>query len=205
MTESLASFDDSALIKGALAGRVECFTVLMSRHLGAVKRRVVPMMQNAADVEDLLQEVALKVWQHVSTFRSESSFRTWMTGIAINEVLQSYRQSRRRPVCWEFIDHDACACPAESPYHLLAQAERDRAVRAAIATLPEKYRQILILRNFELLSTRDTAEYLQLPVPTVKSRLFRARLRLLNALQRFGTTGNAQTSPHTAVHGEHQC
>ncbi len=88
MTPSLATSEDSTLIKLALAGQAECFAVLMDRHLVAVRRRICSMVGNASDADDLLQEVLLKVWRRLSTFRSESSFRTRMTRVAINEALQ---------------------------------------------------------------------------------------------------------------------
>src|ERR1700693_5341540 len=87
MVPLLATFEDSALIKLALAGQTECFMVLTNRHLPAVRRRIGSIVPNRADVDDLLQEVLLKVWRHLSTFRSQSSFRTWMTRVAINEGL----------------------------------------------------------------------------------------------------------------------
>jgi RNA polymerase sigma-70 factor (ECF subfamily) len=79
MTPSIATFEDNTLIELTLAGQAECFTILMDRHLAAVKRHIGSTAPNATDVEDILQEVLLKVWRHLSTFRSESSFRTWMT------------------------------------------------------------------------------------------------------------------------------
>jgi RNA polymerase sigma-70 factor, ECF subfamily len=94
MTPPLATFDDNALISMTLAGQPECFAVLMDRHLFAVKRQVFSMLRNTIDADDLVQEVLLKVWRSLSTFRSEASFRTWMTRVAINEVLQWYRRER---------------------------------------------------------------------------------------------------------------
>ena len=96
MTPSLVTYEDCALVELALEGQVECFSVLMDRHLAVVRRRIRSMVRNAADADDLLQEVVLKVWKHLSTFRSESSFRTWMTRVAINEALQNCRRERRR-------------------------------------------------------------------------------------------------------------
>lgn len=94
-----ATFEDSALIQRALAGQSECFEVLINRHLPAIRARVRLMAPNRADVEDILQEILLKVWRHLSKFQSRSSFRTWITRVAINEVLLSYRRTQRRPIC----------------------------------------------------------------------------------------------------------
>jgi RNA polymerase sigma-70 factor (ECF subfamily) len=183
MAAPLATFDDSALIKMALAGQTECFTVLTNRHLPAVRRRIGSIVPNTIDTEDLLQEVLLKVWLHLSTFRSESSFRTWMTRVAINEALQSYRRERCRPLCHTAGDLAAIASHGDSPYQSLARTEVTRAIRSAVAGLPAKYRQILILRDLEELSERETAQCLQSSIPSVKTRLFRARLMLLAALR----------------------
>jgi len=183
MTPSIATFEDNTLIKLTLAGQAECFTILMDRHLAAVKRHIGSTAPNATDVEDILQEVLLKVWRHLSTFRSESSFRTWMTRVAMNEVLQSYRRKRCNRLCQAPGDLDAFASYGESPHQSFASVEETKTVRSAVAGLPAKYRQVLILRDIEQLSTGETAESLQSSIPAVKSRLFRARRMLLEALK----------------------
>ena len=183
MTASIATFEDSTLIKLALAGQVECFSVLMDRHLGTVKRRIESMAPNATDLDDILQEALLKVWRHLATFRSECSFRTWMTRVAMNEVLQSYRMKRRNPLCQALGDLDAFASQVESPHQSFARLEATKTVRSALAGLPAKYRQVLILRDIEQLTAGETAESLQSTIPAVKTRLFRARLMLSEALK----------------------
>jgi RNA polymerase sigma-70 factor (ECF subfamily) len=190
----LATFADSTLIKLALTGQTECFAVLIDRHKSAVRRRIASMVRNQADADDLLQEALLKVWHHLPTFRSESSFRTWMTRVAINEVLQAYRREKRRPICLSPGDLDALASHNESPYQSVARLQMTRAVRRAVERLPAKYSKVLILRELEQLSTQQTAQCLQSNIPTVKSRLFRARLKLLAALQRSGVRGLASAA-----------
>jgi RNA polymerase sigma-70 factor (ECF subfamily) len=184
MASSATTIDDSGLIRLTLAGQTECFTALTNRHLPAVRRRIGSLVPNTTDVDDLLQEVLLKVWCHLSKFRSESTFRTWMTRIAINEALQSYRREQRRPVCQAPCDFDTIASPNESALQSFTRAETAKVVRKAIVELPAKYRQVLILREFEELSALEIAQSLQSSVPAVKTRLFRARHMLLDALQR---------------------
>jgi RNA polymerase sigma-70 factor (ECF subfamily) len=183
MTTQLAAFEDGALIKLALAGHAECFTHLVDRHLTAIKRCIGSMVRNATDADDLLQEVLFKVWHRLSTFRSEASFRTWMTRVAVNEVLQSHRRERRCPTSRAFGDLDCLTSPGESPHRSLARVEAIQMVRGAVAGLPEIYRQVLILRDLEEFSVRETAQRLQSPIPTIKSRLFRARRMLRAALR----------------------
>ena len=186
MTLPLIQFEDSTLIKLALAGQADCFTVLMDRHLVAVRRRIRSMVENASDADDLLQEVLLKVWRRLSTFRSESSFRTWMIRVAINEALQLYRREQHRRLCQPLRNFDVFPSHGESPHQRLARTEVTQAVRSAVARLPAKYSQVLILRDLEELSARETAQCLKSTIPAVKTRLFRGRLMLVEALQRSG-------------------
>ncbi len=169
---------DGALINLVLAGRADCFTVLMDRHLATVKKRVGTLVRNEAEAEDLMQEVLLKVWLHLSKFRSESSFRTWMTRIAINEALQSFRKERRRRLAYGPYDFDRLTSPWESPCQVSAEREKTRTLRNAVAALPASYRQVLILRDLEELSEKETAHSLDLSLAAVKTRLRRARLML---------------------------
>jgi len=184
MASPFGTVEDSALIKLVLAGQPEYFTVLMDRHVASIRRCIGSMVRNPTDADDLLQEVLLKVWRHLSTFRSQSSFRTWMTRVAINEALQSYRREQRRPICQVLGDFDRFASPNQSPLQSLTRAETTKIVRKAVVELPEKYRQVLILREFEQLSSKETAQALHSSIPAVKTLLFRARLMLLAALQR---------------------
>src|SRR3954468_21265164 len=172
MTESFTTLEDGNLIKLALEGQPECFSALMDRHLAVVKKRIRSMVANQADSEDVLQDVVLKVWSRLSTFRSESSFRTWVTRVAVNEVLQSYRQQRRLPTYRDPSDLPRIASSADSPQRCLARVEDIQAVRRAVVDLPMKYRKVLVLRDLEELSVRETAQRLHATVPAVKTRLF---------------------------------
>jgi RNA polymerase sigma-70 factor (ECF subfamily) len=196
MTPSLASFEDGALIELALAGQPGSFDVLMARHMGAVRKRVVSIVPRTTDVDDLLQEVAFKVWRRLSTFRAESSFRTWMTRVAVNEALQFYRRGPLRKLCQPFQDFDDLVSSYESPHQSLAHDEMVQTVRSEVGKLPVKYRQVVILRELQELSERETAQQLQLTVPAIKSRLFRARLMLGASLQLAGLAARFQSSSH---------
>jgi RNA polymerase sigma-70 factor (ECF subfamily) len=142
------------------------------------------MIPNRTDVDDILQEALLKVWCHLSTFRSESTFRTWMTRVAINEAFQFHRRQQRRPNHQTLGDFDIFASCDESPLHSLTRGEAIQVVHRAVVELPAKYRQALILRHLKELSVNETAQSLQLSVANVKSRLFRARRMLAAGLRR---------------------
>ena len=139
------------------------------------------MLRNSEDKDDLIQDVMLKTWRHLSSFRGESSFRTWIHRIAINEVLMSFRKRRAWPSCKA--DLDTLKSTAECPFQAVARRETARRVRGAAGRLPQQYRQVLIMRHLEGLNVRETADSLGLSVQAVKSRLFRARVQLSAALQ----------------------
>jgi RNA polymerase sigma-70 factor (ECF subfamily) len=191
---TIAEFDDSTLIKLTLQGQVECFSALMDRHIAAVRRRILSMLHNADDADDLLQDVQLTVWRNLSTFRSESAFRTWIIRVAINEVLQSYRREKRRAICQPLIDMDVLPARSESPHQSAVRAETAEMVRHAVSNLPPKYRRVLILRDLQEFTERETAHSLELSIPAVKSRLLRARLKLLTALRRSTNQGLARAA-----------
>jgi RNA polymerase sigma-70 factor (ECF subfamily) len=179
---ALKSLDDQALIEMTLAGQEGCFDVLMERHLGMVRKCVRSMIPQVAEAEDVLQEVQLKIWKHLASFRADSGFRTWITRIAVNESLQSIRRAKRERQRGE-MKLDEVAGSNESPFRSCARQEVARTVRSAIHKLPLKFRQILILRDLCELSVKEAARRLNSSVPLVKSRLFRARIMLSKALQ----------------------
>jgi RNA polymerase sigma-70 factor (ECF subfamily) len=179
---ALRSVKDTALIEMTLAGHNACFEALMDRHLDLVRKRVAAMIPNQAEAEDVLQEVQLKTWKHLSSFRCDSSFQTWITRIAINEALQSIRRARARHG-WDVVDLDRLATPTDSPERLYAREEMAGTVRRAIRQLPMKLQQILVLRDLRELSVREAAHQLKSNLPLVKTRLFRARTMLSKVLR----------------------
>ncbi len=178
-----SQLQDGALIDLVLAGRADCFTLLMDRHLAIVKKRIRTLVRNSPEAEDLVQEVLLKVWLRLSTFRSESSFRTWVTQIATNEALQLFRRERCRRITPVRHDFDTMTSLSESPFQLLARREKIQLTRNTIAKLPAKYRQVLVLRDFEELSEKEAAHSIDVSVPAVKTRLRRARQMLQAKIQ----------------------
>ncbi|HXJ39124.1 MAG TPA: RNA polymerase sigma factor [Bryobacteraceae bacterium] len=184
MISSLAACADAVLIQMAIAGRNDCFSLLMDRHLTAVKRRLRFMVSNEADLDDVVQEIQLKAWLHLKTFRLESNLRTWMIRIAINEACQLYRRGKRGRLC-EPLD-EAVAFLEESADQRLQRAEAAATLRCALAKLPRKYQEVVMLRDLCELGGEETAKRLHTTIPTIKTRLFRARLMLSTELRRLG-------------------
>jgi RNA polymerase sigma-70 factor (ECF subfamily) len=184
-TGSLALFSDGDLIRLTLDRQPDCFTALMDRHLEAVKRCIGFMLRGNGAAEDLAQEVVLKAWRFLSAFRAESSFRTWLTRVAINEVRQFQRCEIRASRFQELSNPDVLASQDESPYEHFARIQRTEAVRAVVNSLPAMYREVVMLRELEELSILEIAERLRCTVPAVKSRLFRGRSMLLGGVQKL--------------------
>jgi RNA polymerase sigma-70 factor (ECF subfamily) len=186
-TGSLALLSDEDLIRLTLDGQTDCFTALMDRHLGAIRRCIGFMLHGNGSAEDLTQEVVLKAWRFLSAFRAESSFRTWITRVAVNEVLQFQRRELSVSRLQELSNPDVLPSRDESPYERFVRMQRTEAVRALVNGLPARYREAVMLRELEELSILEIAERLRCTVPTVKTRLFRGRSMLLAGTQKSQT------------------
>jgi RNA polymerase sigma-70 factor (ECF subfamily) len=178
MPPSLADSDDGVLIRMITAGSADCFSVLVDRHLAAVKNYLRRIVSNQADLDDLIQDVLLKVWIHLNTFRSESNLRTWMINIGINRARELHRRRQFRPLWHTKDDFAEIASAGESPEEWLLRAEAVDAVRSEVAKLPPKYRRVIVHRDLNEVSGKEIAERLQITLSAVKTRIFRGRLIL---------------------------
>ena len=184
MTSALAKLDDNTLIGMTMEGQGDGFAELMRRHNGAVKARIRSIVRNPADADEVFQEVCFKAWRGLSTFRSESSFRTWLTRIATNEALMLCRREGRTRVLQTVGALDVLECPSEPADRCLVRAEERWRVHSAVVGLPLIYREALILCDLEELSVREIAQRLHATIPAIKSRIFRGRHLLGEALRR---------------------
>ena len=182
----LKSLADKLLIELTLAGRQDCFSALMDRHMDYVRRSINGLIPNTSDAEDVAQEVQLKVWMKLFSFRSDSSFRTWMVRIAINESLQWRRTAKRRRQR-DAEELDGLTASTESAFEAYAREEAANALRRAIHQLPSKFRQIVVLRDVSGLTTNEAAKSLNSSPQSIKTRLFRARRMLAKTLRQSET------------------
>jgi len=184
--------EDAALVSELQAGSEEAFTYLIAIHQNPVFNLICHIVQNPADAADVLQEVFVKIFRSIRYFHGESSLKTWIYKIAVHEASNHrrgwLRRLRREPVSLDAESGQRLAmvaqrqAPAEGPYELLEQAERQQQVRRALAGVPEPYKTALILREIEGLAYEEMAEVLGVPVGTVKSRLMRGRDMLRSRL-----------------------
>lgn len=179
------------LIERILAGEKELFCELVRPYERAVYVAALTILQNPADAEEVTQEAALKAFYHLETFRGESKFSTWLVRIAVNEARMRLRRERR--VEFEALDSSpeeeaneycpiALADWREVPSEALERKEIRSEIEEALAKLPERYREVLVLRDVEQLNVAETAAVLGVTSGTIKLRLLRARLRMRDML-----------------------
>jgi len=182
---------EQVLIRRVQAGDAEAFYQLVRPYERAVFLAAVAIVKNDADAEEVAQEAILKAFKAVARFRQEAKFSTWLIQIAINEAKMRLRKDRRH--LYESIDQGQQSDEGdyipkdfadwrEIPSQALERRELRDALAKALEGLPEKYREILILRDVNHLSITETAQILGLSEANVKTRLSRARLQMRDAL-----------------------
>jgi RNA polymerase sigma-70 factor (ECF subfamily) len=154
-------------------------------HLHSLNRWVQKKGLRAEDAEDVVQETLLLGLRHFKQFRFEANIGTWLCRIALNVIRGRMRRpDHTRMVFVDTADLEGLGSPStrQSPLAELMKNEAGGRVRRAISKLPDDYRVVLELRDMKGYSIRETAEFLALSRPAVKSRHHRARLQLLTCL-----------------------
>jgi RNA polymerase sigma-70 factor (ECF subfamily) len=185
------NYAEVALIGRVLNGESDAFYELVRPYERAVFLAAFSLLKNDADAEDVAQEAILKALKYLSSFRQEAKFSTWLIQISINEAKMKLRKDRRH--LYESIEQGQLAEDGdyipkdfadwrEIPSEALEQKTLRNALTEALNALPEKYRLVIILRDVQQLSIRETAQVLQISEANVKTRLCRARLQMRDAL-----------------------
>jgi RNA polymerase sigma-70 factor (ECF subfamily) len=183
----LTRSEEAKMIRKIVAGQQDLFNELIVPHLRPLSSMVRASIGAHPDAEDIVQQASLKAFTHLTQFRFEASFRTWLIRIGLNEVRQWRRKQGSSPLkslAFATLTELSAVDPAHSP---LVECERNEAVgqlRVAVARLPEKYRQVLLLRDLEDLSISEVAGRLGLSIPGVKTRHLRARRKVARLLAR---------------------
>jgi len=182
---------EAELIQQVCQGDRDAFYALVQPYERATYAAALSILKNPADAEEAVQEAVLKALANIHRFRSESKFSTWLIQITINEARLKIRKGRNH--LYESMDEPNTdesgdyfpkdfADWREIPSEALERKELRNALRQALAGLPQKYREVLFLRDIQHLSTEETAQVLGLSVGNVKTRLLRARLQMRDAL-----------------------
>jgi len=174
---------DEPLVRLAQRGERGAFDVLVTKYQGRVMRSVSRLIFNHADAEDAVQEIFIRAYRGLHTFRGESSFYTWLYRIAINVAkTQRYLNGARTskfPLFGgygDFVNEEAfCFVDVTTPESILAGKQTEKAINSAIDALPFDFRTTLLLRELDGLDCDDIAKIMGCSVGTVRSRVFRAR------------------------------
>ena len=184
--------DELVLVDAALGGNSDAFASLVGPYNQNVYRLAVNITHNHEDAEDVRQEALIKAYSNLRRFRGGSRFYTWLVRIALNEALMKLRKRRpgRQVSLDELIEADDRSVTRRqsldwryNPEQRYARSELRGALREAIEGLDARARAVLVLRDVENFSTRETCEMLGLSVTTVKTRLRRARMSLRERLR----------------------
>jgi RNA polymerase sigma-70 factor, ECF subfamily len=179
------TLDDNDLVSRTLDGDVRSYEELVRRYERLVGRVLYPYARREISVEDLVQETFLRAYDRLETFNPDYRFKTWLLAIANNLGVDTLR---RRKEIVEFNPETHASSVGGLEAEAL-DAERSRGVQEAVATLPEAYGVPLVLRYSEGMSYAEIAEILDITIPAVKSRLFRARKMLGERLEEVGELG----------------
>jgi RNA polymerase sigma-70 factor (ECF subfamily) len=175
---------DAALIDRTLAGEPAAFGELVLRYQDRLYNSLVRVLGSAEDARDAVQEAFVQAFVKLESFRGSSAFYTWLYRIAFNQAMSHAR--RKRPT--RSLDDERTDRGREpvddqpAPDARLDASERATQVHRALAELSAEHRQVIVLREMDGCKYDEIAELLEVPVGTVRSRLFRARLELRDRL-----------------------
>jgi len=175
---------ESSLIAQAKAGDPVAFEQLSSAYADRIFMLLLRLLGDRGDAEDIAQEVMLRAWRAIGTFRGNSSYFTWLYRIAVNEANRALQRRARRPSSVP-IGPDELQLPGSSLDDPALRAETRElrgALLRALRDLPPELRIAIVLRDIEGLSTQDAAEVAGLRQAAFKSRLHQARLRVRAAV-----------------------
>jgi RNA polymerase sigma-70 factor (ECF subfamily) len=187
-----AELSDPELARRIAGGDNPAFEVLMRRHNRALFRTARAILRDDAEAEDALQEAYFKAYRTIGGFRGEARLSTWLGRIVANEALMRLRKRTRRSeivplhssATAEDLNQISDTTMHQGPEISAQRAEMRKLIETQIDALPEAYRPVFMLRAVEEFSVEETADILQIPAATVRSRFFRARSLLREALAR---------------------
>jgi RNA polymerase sigma-70 factor (ECF subfamily) len=178
---------DEIIVERALTGDAEAFAEIVRRWERRIFALTYGMLGREEEARDATQETFLAAFRNLRGFRGEAKVSSWLHRIAVNQCISRQRRSKtRNESALDDEQENSFAAPASySPARLAEGRQETLAVRRAINSLPVELRQVVVMKEFEELTFREIAEALDLPLSTVKSRLYTAMKQLQLRLQKF--------------------
>ncbi len=182
---------DEIIVERALTGDAEAFGELVKRWERRIFALTYGMLGREEDARDATQETFLAAFRNLRGFRGEAKVSSWLHRIAVNQCISRQRRSKvRSESALDDEQENSFATPvSDSPARVAEGRQETLAVRRAINSLPVELRQVVVMKEFEELTFREIAEALDLPLSTVKSRLYTAMKQLQQRLQKFEGRG----------------
>jgi RNA polymerase sigma-70 factor (ECF subfamily) len=181
---------DEIIVERALTGDAEAFGELVRRWERRIFALTYGMLGREEDARDATQETFLAAFRSLRNFRGEAKVSSWLHRIAVNQCITRQRRAKVRSESAledeQETNAGSFAMPlSHSPAHVAEGRQETAAVRRAINSLPVELRQVVVMKEFEELTFREIADVLDLPLSTVKSRLYTALKQLQMRLQKF--------------------
>ena len=180
---------DEELVELAVTEQPDAFGEIVRRWERKIFALCFGMLGREDDARDACQEAFIAAYRNLKNFRGEARVSSWLHRIAVNQCLTTKRRARSRAE--DFIDDEDgtsertfVASPLKSPAKITEQSERLTLVRHAVGALPTDLRQVIVLKEFEEMTFQEISETLELPLSTVKSRLYTALKQLKMKLER---------------------
>jgi RNA polymerase sigma-70 factor, ECF subfamily len=183
---------DETIVERALTGDAEAFGELVRRWERRIFALTYGMLGREEDARDATQETFIAAFRNLRGFRGEAKVSSWLHRIAVNQCITRQRRAKVRSETGldEEQDKDGGAFAVSasySPARLVETRQTTQAVRRAINSLPVELRQIVVMKEFEELTFKEISDVLDIPLSTVKSRLYTGLKQLQMRLQKFGT------------------
>ncbi|MEM1180380.1 MAG: sigma-70 family RNA polymerase sigma factor [Acidobacteriota bacterium] len=184
---------DEDLVSSILEGKPELFAELVGRYQGRLVNYLHRMLRNQEDAHDLAQEVFVKIYGALDRFDPKYRFSTWLFRVAQNAAIDTIRKRRLKLVSLHRDDSDGDGGDWElpgddpTPYQTSRNIERGSAIHRAIDELPYEYKELISMRHYAELSYDDIAKMKDMPLGTVKNKLFRGRQMLKEKLADYLT------------------
>jgi len=179
-----ADYNDELIVSQIISGQKDLFRLLIRGHEKAVYGMGISFFRNGDDASDFTQEVFLKAFKSLSNFEGRSRFSTWLYKIAYNTALNEVTRRKEYHSLAEE-DADKIAYNGETPEKITLRSAAKEAVRAAVKELPERYRICIDLFFFYDRSYQEIEAITGIPVNTVKSHVFRAKIILKEKLEKL--------------------
>ena len=176
--------DDFTLIRSIQAGDHQAFESLVRRYQRQVANLIYVTMGGRDDVEDIAQEVFIRVYRSLPKFKFDASFFSWLYRITMNLCIDEIRKRKiRRVLSLDYLTEDNLEKSRKNKDYTMASdsvltEEKRQVIQSALQRLTPEHREVLVLREYQDLSYNEIAETLGLRLEAVKSRIFRARMEL---------------------------